>query len=135
MSEYSDDTNTRHRAAFPGDPAGVRAMRVWLRGSLPDNCPHAADIQVCAAELATNATRHTASGGYLFAVTVERDEVDIRLTVEDLGGDDAPEVTRSDASELDASGHGLALVSALSDAWGSSGDAFGRDIWAVWALE
>lgn len=107
-------------------------MRAWLRGYLPRGWPRAVDVELCATELASNAIRHTASADYLFAVTIEYDEPDIRLTVEDLGGSTQPD--RRLSAHDDAHGHGLALVQELSDGWGISGDAFGRDIWAVFLM-
>lgn len=106
-------------------------MRGWLHAYL-DGCHRAADIDLVATELASNAVCHTASAGWLFAVTVERDRSDMRVTVEDLGGSGMPEV--QNPSDDDAGGHGLALVHELSDAWGASGDCLGRDVWAVWHI-
>lgn len=109
-------------------------MRRWLRSHLSDHCPRADDIDLVATELATNAVRHTFSAGRLFAVTVEvdhdRSEPDVRLIVEDLGGDSRPAVQNPGAE--DGCGYGLALVAELTDTWGVDGDAFGRDVWARW---
>lgn len=70
----------------------------------------------------------------LFAVAVEVEHehggADVRLTVEDLGGDTKPAVQHSAADG--GHGYGLALVPELSDAWGVDGDASGRDVWARW---
>ena len=119
----------RHRAAFPGDERGVRTARAWLWGHL-DGHRRADDIALVAAELAANAMRHTASQGWLFALSIEHEEAGTRITVEDLGGDTKPELHAVDEETMH--GHGLALVDALSDVWGSDGDCNGRDVWAWW---
>lgn len=78
----SGQCNQQHRASFPGDEAGVRAARVWLRGYIEGHSRRD-EIALVAAELAGNAIRHTASGGDLFALSVEHEEAGTRLTVED----------------------------------------------------
>ena len=108
----------------------MRAARMWL-WSYIDRHRRANDIELCAAELAANAIRHTASRGWLFAVTVEHEEAGTRITVADFGGDDKPELPRP-AGVDELHGHGLALVDALTDAWGTDGDVHGRDVWAWW---
>lgn len=126
------DNYYRARAVFPGDPAGVRRARDWL-GARVSGHPRADDIDLCAAELATNALRHTASAGSLFAISVEEEQAGTRVTVGDLGTTDTkPEPKPDDLAEAISSGRGLTIVAALSDAWGSDGDVLGRDTWAWW---
>lgn len=77
---------------------------------------------------------HTESNGSLFAVRFEPERRRVRLTVEDLGGDEEPRIKLFAGSyngDL-VGGHGLALVEALSDDWGVDGDELGREVWAVW---
>lgn len=117
----------KHRAAFTGDESGVRTARAWLWGYI-DGHARAGDVALVATELCSNAIAHTASQGWLFALTVERDEAGTRITVADFGGDDKPELREFGCANMH--GHGLALVDALADAWGTEGDVFGRDVWA-----
>lgn len=114
---------------FRGDPGGVRAMREWLTARIAGHS-RADDIELVATELASNATRHTASKGWLFVVAVERG-AGTRVTVEDLGSAET-EPVMGNAGVDDMHGHGLALVAELSDSWGCHGDHTGRDVWARW---
>lgn len=123
----------RARAPFPGSPSGVRHARQWLRQRMAGH-PRADDIDLCAAEIATNAVHHTASAGWLFAVSVEEEPAGARVTVEDFGtADSKPEpIPPTAIADEGDSGWGLLLVTALADAWGYDGDASGRDTWAWW---
>lgn len=49
------------RTAFPGSPSGVRHARGWLAQRVAGH-PRADDIDLCAAELATNAKVHSTTG-------------------------------------------------------------------------
>lgn len=124
--------DTRYRQEFPGDEAGVRHARQWLAGHL-DGHPQADDIELVAAELATNCIRHTASAGrtFAFVLEVEDDGETIRVAAEDLGSPDSkPERCKPTVDEMH--GHGLCLVAEVADGWGCDGNEHGREVWAVW---
>lgn len=135
MVDHRQNANDRDRAAFPGDPAGVAAMRAWLRRRVADN-PRRDDIELVATELAANAVGHTASSDFMFAVRLDRADTALHLAVQDLGGDDKPQPidTDPDTKRLREHGYGLTLVDALADTWGATGDGFGRDVWAAFHL-
>ena len=57
-SRHLDTGTTR---AFPGTPASVSEARAWVAGILA-GFPAAADAELMASELATNAVLHSASG-------------------------------------------------------------------------
>ena len=48
---------------FPGEAASVRYARDFVRGVLGEIWPRLDDVLVMVSEIATNAVRHTASGG------------------------------------------------------------------------
>lgn len=117
-----------YRTAFFGDSSGVRRARKWVSTHLND-IPRADDIGVVVTELTANAMRHTASGGWLFAVTVETEQAGVRIVVEDLGSVSS-KPHRTGADQYADHGHGMELVHTLSDGWGVTGDITGRDVWA-----
>ncbi|MFI0453717.1 ATP-binding protein [Actinomadura sp. 6N118] len=91
------DTPQHYEAAFPGDPRMVAQARRWTREALagagvPDEL--VCDALTCVSELATNATRHTASGepGGKYRVVVEVAGGRVHVEVVDQGGAGTPEV-------------------------------------------
>lgn len=122
-------TTTRLRTTevtYPGGTEHIRAVRADLRAVLGD-CPRAGDVILCASELAANAAQHSRSRlpGATFTVraTVSPGHY-ARIEVQDNGGPWNQAVTGS------ARYHGLDIIRALADAWGSDGDHANRTIWA-----
>lgn len=82
-------------------------------------------------ELATNAIQHTRSGepdGW-FVVRIVIFRTWSRLTVYDLGHPTNRPIPLDVPSDADR-GHGLHLVAALAETWGTGGDRTGRTVWA-----
>jgi|SRR5579884_1347883 len=101
-------------------------VRTWLRErfaewELPDSLD---DLQVVVSELVTNAVLHARS---TVGVEVSAGEGLIEVAVADF--DDRPPEVRQPDEERDEGGRGLVLVSALSDEWGVSHRARGKQIW------
>ena len=114
---------------FPGLPAIVPSARRFVRGILAGS-PRADDMELIAAELASNAIRHTPSGapGGEFTVTVHAGQGWARLEVSDAGTGQwsGPR----DADDDDEYGRGLAIVAALADKLGHDVRAGGQVVWA-----
>ena len=123
---------------FPGQEDQIPEVATFvaqLLGSHPDRDP----IASCAAELAANAIRHTASGqdGF-FATEVTWTGQTVQVAVSDDGAETvpftgpstgpftAPAATRS-ASQAE---HGLGVLARMSSRWGTEGDYRGRVVWA-----
>jgi anti-sigma regulatory factor (Ser/Thr protein kinase) len=84
-----------------------------------------ATAELCVSELVTNAVIHT---GTHPTVTVRLDEDYVFVLVSDEGGRGV--VRRPDEAQPDdISGRGLALVDALSSAWGAERTAEGTTVW------
>lgn len=119
---------------FPGQEdqiPDVAAFIAQLLGSHPDRD----DITRCAAELAANAIRHTASGrDGCFATEVTWTGQTVRVAVSDGGADTVPFTGPSTAPDRTVSAsqpeHGLGLLARLSSRWGTEGDYRGRVVWA-----
>jgi anti-sigma regulatory factor (Ser/Thr protein kinase) len=114
---------------FPGLPAIVPSARRFVRGILADS-PRAGDMELIAAELISNAIRHSPAGkeGGEFTVTVRTAEDWARLEVRDAGT--GKWNTPPDA-DMDAEyGRGLAIIEALADKYGHNVDADGQTMWA-----
>jgi anti-sigma regulatory factor (Ser/Thr protein kinase) len=114
---------------FPGLPAIVPSVRKFVRGILADS-PCADDVELIAAELASNAIRHSPAGqdGGEFTVTVRTGPGWARIEVSDTGTGEwhAPQ-----GADLDAEyGRGLAIVAALADKLGHDITASGQTVWA-----
>ena len=98
---------------YPGTPDQIRQVRVDLRGVL-DDCPIAADVTLCASELAANAVRHSRSRypGGTFTVRAEISPgAYVRIEVEDDGG---PWIEPSADQDR---GRGLDIIRALAGDW------------------
>jgi serine/threonine-protein kinase RsbW len=126
---------------YPGIPASVTAGRHLVRAVLAA-CPRADGAELIAAELMTNAIRHTASGraGGIFTLTIRHRPGWARIEVGDLGGDWPPSADssgragRADAGPpgLAETGRGLAIVSMLADDCGR--EAAAARVPTCWAV-
>src|SRR5215472_19042468 len=101
----------RWRRVFPGHERELSALRRWLSSLLPE-CPERDEVLIVANELATNAIRHTASGGgSRFAIEIIRYPTVVQIAVADRGGSAEPHVIEDPDGEH---GRGLLLVRDLS---------------------
>lgn len=128
-------TDRAWSVSIPHHPIGARTARASLSNELsaevgPDLL---ADAAVVVAELVGNAVRHAAPlPGDVVRVTwrvrylANADLITIAVT--DGGADCRPIVRRADPESLD--GRGLAIVEALSAAWGVERDGVGQTVWA-----
>jgi anti-sigma regulatory factor (Ser/Thr protein kinase) len=100
---------------YPGIPGSVPVVRRELRALLAHS-PRVDDIELIAAELVTNAIRHTPSGrdGGTFTITIRQAPGRARLEVTDLGT--VPWwPARRNGNGMAEHGLGLAIVTALAD--------------------
>lgn len=114
---------------FPGLPAIVPSVRKFVRGILADS-PCADDMELIAAELTSNAIRHSPAGrdGGEFTVTVRTGPGWARIEVSDTG---TGEWNAPEGGDLDAEyGRGLAIVAALADKLGHDITTGGQTVWA-----
>jgi serine/threonine-protein kinase RsbW len=113
---------------FPGQEDQIPCVRTFVSQLLADH-PDRADIVMCAAELAANAVRHTASGrdGF-FATEVTWTGLTVRVAVADGGAGAAPPL----GPDLTAAGadSGLGRLAQLASRCGAEGDHRGRVVWA-----
>jgi anti-sigma regulatory factor (Ser/Thr protein kinase) len=114
---------------FPGVVAIVPAARLFVRGILADS-PRAGDAELIAAELVTNAIRHTPSGeaGGEFTVSIWSKPGWARIEVADEG---AGQWSPLPGESEDEYGRGLAIVAALAERFGHDVNAGGAQ--TVWA--
>jgi serine/threonine-protein kinase RsbW len=113
---------------FPGQEDQIPYVRTFVSQLLADR-PDRGDIVTCAAELAANAVRHTASGrdGF-FATEVTWTGLTVRVAVADGGADTTPPLG-PDHTDPAADG-GLGLLAHLANHCGTEGDHRGRVVWA-----
>ena len=113
---------------FPGQEDQIPCVRTFVSQLLADH-PDRADIVMCAAELAANAVRHTASGrdGF-FATEVTWTGLTVRVAVADGGAGTWPPL----GPDLTAAGadSGLGRLAQLASRCGTEGDHRGRVVWA-----
>ena len=110
----------RFRECFTGHPEQVARARHFVAAALA-GCPAAADAELLASELATNAVQHSATGhGGTFIVAISHAPGRVRVTVTDGGSATFPAVAVA-AEELVTSGRGLLLVDCLAERWGYAG--------------
>ncbi len=112
---------------YPGTAEHVSTVRADLRLLLHD-CPIADDVILCASELAANAATHSRSclpgGTFTVRILISRGDF-VRIEVLDNGGQWTPAAT-------DTTGrHGLDIVRALADKWGTDGSRITRTTWAI----
>jgi anti-sigma regulatory factor (Ser/Thr protein kinase) len=108
----------------------VTAARGFVRDALrgrPQELVDAVELMAC--ELATNSVRHA---GTDFELAIEDSQGEIRVEVSDAG-QGRPRL-RSPTPE-DASGRGLRIVEALSDAWGVVSDTGATSVWFTLSSE
>jgi hypothetical protein len=123
---------------FPGQEDQIPEVATFvahLLGSHPDRDP----IASCAAELAANAIRHTASGqdGF-FATEVTWTGQTVQVAVSDDGADTVPFTGPSTGPftapaatwSVSQPEHGLGALARMSSRWGTEGDYRGRVVWA-----
>jgi anti-sigma regulatory factor (Ser/Thr protein kinase) len=113
---------------FPGIPAIVPSARRFVRGILAGS-PGADDLELIAAELISNAIRHTPAGneGGEFTVSVRTKPGWARVEVSDEGTGQWYSLTAGDEDEY---GRGLAIVAALADKFGHDAGPVGQTAWA-----
>jgi len=113
---------------FPGITAIVPAARRYVRGIL-EGTPRCDDLELIAAELISNAIRHTPAGqdGGEFTVTVRRTPGWARVEVSDPGTGQWHSRSPGDEAEY---GRGLAIVAALADKFGHDAGTEGQTAWA-----
>ena len=116
-------------SGYPGLPSEIGKARRDVTSVL-EECPAAANVILCASEVATNAVTHSRSGvpGGHFTVVVDlcRDAF-VKVTVIDDGGPWAEGVHGGDIAYR----HGLTIVQDLSAGMGIKGDDAGRAVWFV----
>jgi serine/threonine-protein kinase RsbW len=120
---------------FAGLPGQVGVARRWLANMI-DGFASADEVLLACSELASNAVMHSDSGlpGGVFTVRLTITSEFIRIEVLDQGGPwsgqrhpvDDPDEQQKAASQR---GRGLAIVAAITDAWGIAGDQEGRTAW------
>jgi serine/threonine-protein kinase RsbW len=114
-------------STYPGAAEHVRTVRADLRPLLHD-CPIADEVILCASELAANAALHSNSrlpgGTFTVRMIVSRGDF-VRIEVKDNGGHWMP------ASDNTSGHHGLDIVGALADKWGTDGNHAMRTTWAI----
>jgi anti-sigma regulatory factor (Ser/Thr protein kinase) len=117
---------------YPGVPESVPTVRRLVRAILAHS-PRVDDMELIAAELVTNAIRHTPSGreGGTFTITVRQGPGRARLEVADLGTA-RWRPARFNGDGMAEHGRGLEIVAALADGVGY-GVSNGRNIcsWAT----
>lgn len=123
------------RRTFPGVPEQVRVARRWL-AQIVDGFAAVDDVLLACSELAANAILHSESGlagGYFTVRLAIRADI-VRVEVLDEGGPWSGGQGRSgypydEAEDASQRGRGLAIVAAITDAWGITGDQDGRTAW------
>jgi serine/threonine-protein kinase RsbW len=127
MSERTTSPPHTRSGVFPARPDQVREARKLISAAL-EGCPAADDAILCLSEMATNAILHSDSrkpGGH-FTVSAETRGDRLRIEVCDQGGHWAQ--PRPGGMQY---GHGLHIISQLTQAWGITGDS--DTGWTVWA--
>jgi anti-sigma regulatory factor (Ser/Thr protein kinase) len=112
---------------FAADPASVAEARRFVRQTLAGwQADHFEDRAVhVLSELATNSVIHARSG---FVVELSLDPAGLRLCVSD---DSARRPVRKSRSAQATTGRGIALVEALSAAWGVDRNGSGKTVWVL----
>jgi serine/threonine-protein kinase RsbW len=128
------------KLTYPGTLASVSAARRRVR-ELLRRSPRADEAELIAAELMSNAVRHTPSGaaGGTFTVCVRHGAGWARIEVLDLGRqtwpgppDDGPHASDAALTAFAESGRGLRLVAAIADEHGhAASGSLGQVCWAT----
>jgi Histidine kinase-, DNA gyrase B-, and HSP90-like ATPase. len=114
---------------FHGRPESVPAVRRFVRDVLhdkPSELVQAVELMTC--ELATNCVQHANSD---FELRIDT-QGEIRVEVRDAN--DLQPMPRSPTPQ-EATGRGLRIVEAMSDAWGIIPAPEGKTVWFTLALE
>ncbi|MFG2793186.1 ATP-binding protein [Streptomyces sp. NPDC048419] len=121
------------RSTFPADPSWGAAVRRLVTERLAALVPHPErldDAATATGELFANAVRHASRGpGDTVTVAIECTEHTLRVLVADRSP--VPPRPRP-ADEVAESGRGLAIVSALTDGWGTAPPEPGTPGKRVW---
>jgi anti-sigma regulatory factor (Ser/Thr protein kinase) len=119
-----------HQTVLAAEPISALKARRFVCGHLVHHgLRYLMDaVRLVASELATNAISHARAP---FTVTLARSDDTVTLTVQDGS---RPIPVQRTASEVNLGGRGLAVVSLLSEDWGTSTDDAGRtSVWASFA--
>ena len=119
------DIKALARSWFPGTPESVAKARAWVREAAQHSghAPLAPTVELLVSELATNAVRYSAEGGFLIEL-----DTDHRLIVAVCDSSSTPPAV-VEAAPTDTGGRGLALVSTLADRWGVELHPDGKCLW------
>ena len=135
--ETSDSAGQRilARRTFAGLPSQVAVARRWL-AQMVEGFAAIDEVLLATSELASNAVLHSDSGlsGGVFTIRLAISSDHVRIEVLDQGGQWSGQGGRADgtrdAQEDDGQcGRGLAVVAAITSAWGIAGDEEGRIAW------
>jgi DNA-binding NarL/FixJ family response regulator len=125
LLEVADDALLERGVHLPADLVSPAAARRFVEETLAQwDCSEALEtVKLLVSEVVANAVVHASS----------EVRVEIRLLPEAIrvviGDTDPTTPTRRDPSLLDESGRGLALVEAMSTAWGVDSTGRGKDVW------
>jgi anti-sigma regulatory factor (Ser/Thr protein kinase) len=114
-------------AVLPATPGSVHAARAWVRGNLERSHVDAevlARAELLVSEIATNAVQHTTSA--LFALRLVTGPA-LEISVHDQDPSGTP--SRVHPTPDEDCGRGLAIVEALSQAWGIRRSPTGKTVW------
>ncbi|GAA1074987.1 ATP-binding protein [Nocardiopsis composta] len=123
------------RYDFPGLPGFLPLARAFLDTCAAEHDAHFRYLfTLLGSELATNAIEHSRSGrpGGSYSLVVHRRRAGLMLTCRDGGAADPADAGPLVPGRLDPDsthGRGLAMVDALSTAWGQHGGAGHRNVW------
>lgn len=124
---------TTYEQEFAGSKEMVAKAREWVAGLVAHTGPvRAAEIELCASELATNAVLHSMSGSPqgTYAITVKVMETTVTLVVTDQG----PTLIPLPRRPADESGRGVFLVEQLADEYvrhGNESIALFDNLWST----
>jgi hypothetical protein len=108
--------------SFAHDMTAPRRARVALQGLFAHRDPLADAVSLVASELVSNVIRHTDDGGHLQAWNGNP----FRLEVHDPDRTVPASPPHADGP----GGHGLHIVDAMADNWGTRLDQRGKTLWA-----
>lgn len=116
-------------AVLPGVPESARRARAVVSRVLGPDHAAAQAAAACVSELAANAISHTRSGlpGGTFTLSVHDSGDAVRIAVTDTGSNTWPRARQP--RRTSTHGRGLAIVAALSAAWGSERTGGGQVTW------
>jgi anti-sigma regulatory factor (Ser/Thr protein kinase) len=123
-STTSEQVHPSSTRTFEPEAASVARARQFVSGVLDGPQPLVEDVCLVVSELATNAVLH-ARTPYEVALVVAPEAVRVEVR------DGSPRQPVSSRAEPEiATGRGLAIVDALSVAWGVQPDSQGKVVWA-----